>query len=318
MSVYFSHPIVAFGTDSKENALNVLKEQGLGVIINPSEEAHQNGFYNGRLWNELVTQATAVAVLPLPDGSLTVGVYEDALEALNRNLPIYVFSPDGQQLALMPDFPGNLNVLSMQETMKQIHDFMQACQNQGIDSIPSTPSADIYFAHPISTYDSELEQTALTLLKDSGFSSIINPAHQRHQEECGREMNNWQALALKAKAIAVLPFEDGSIGAGVYAEAMTMQQFNRSVYVMDPLAQTLEAMPNFPGKLKVLTLEETRSIIHDFKAQRVEQGLSPIPALPNTDLEEASPAVGVSLDETHGLPSPKSYPATPSFKPARP
>lgn len=134
----------------------------------------------------------------------------------------------------------------------------------------------IYFAHPISTYCSSIEQTALTLLKAVKYE-VINPSEEEHQKNCGPDMNNWVALAQTAEAIAILPFKDGSIGAGVAAEALGVFEQNKPVFLFTPDGNNLTRIERFPGSLKVLSVEETRNIIRPFKEDRIKNGLSPIP-----------------------------------------
>lgn len=135
----------------------------------------------------------------------------------------------------------------------------------------------IYFAHPISTYCSDIEKTALDLLRILGHE-IINPSEEQHQNTCGSDMANWVSLAQTADAIAILPFSSGVIGAGVAMEAYGMKEQNKPIFAFTPCGNHLRILEQFPGALDILSLAETQKIIHEFKEERIEKGLPPIPS----------------------------------------
>lgn len=134
----------------------------------------------------------------------------------------------------------------------------------------------LYFAHPISTYCSAEEDRALAVLAQEGFE-VTNPSDRQHQEACGNDMLKWAALAGTCDALALLPFADGAIGAGVRKEADTVWAQGKPLFELIADGSTLTPVTQWPGPRVVLDVEQTRERLREFRAQRAEQGLSPVP-----------------------------------------
>lgn len=134
----------------------------------------------------------------------------------------------------------------------------------------------IYFAHPISTYCSTEEERALVVLAQEGFE-VINPSDRVHHEACGKDMAKWAALAGSCDALALLPFEDGAIGAGVREEADTVWAQGKLLFELSPDGSALHPVTQWPGDRALLSIEQTRERLRGFRTQRVEQGLSAVP-----------------------------------------
>lgn len=132
----------------------------------------------------------------------------------------------------------------------------------------------IYFAHPINTYKTSLEQKLLNLLAARWKDDIIvNPADRKHEVVVQKlKENNPDAnvmgyfvdLVKSCDAVVVLPFGDGKWGAGVYkeAEAVLNLQNGKWVWVIDPITYDIRFVPKLNPKL-CLSVEETRSRVRN-------------------------------------------------------
>lgn len=134
----------------------------------------------------------------------------------------------------------------------------------------------LYFAHPISTYCSAEEDRALDVLSQAGFD-VTNPSDRPHQEACGNDMVKWAALAGTCEALALLPFSDGAIGAGVRKEADAVWAQGKPLFELSADGSTLTPVAQWPGHRTILDVEQTRERLRAFRSDRTAQGLSPIP-----------------------------------------
>ncbi len=134
----------------------------------------------------------------------------------------------------------------------------------------------VYFAHPITAYCSAEEACALARLKSEGLD-VTNPSDRHHQDACGSDMVRWAALAGSCDGVAFMPFPDGAIGAGVVKEVNTLWAQNKPVFELTPDGNTLSAVSDWPGARTLLTVDETRERLKEFREQRVAQGLTPVP-----------------------------------------
>lgn len=129
----------------------------------------------------------------------------------------------------------------------------------------------MYYAHPMSWYDTIAEQDDLDLIKNAGFEPVNPNTKFFHDmvELSKREQRNvmevFNAAVKKADAIAIRPFLDGRLGAGVAQELLTAIIWGRPVYLLGkgPAGvERLVANYNPRGLLTgVLTVDETRTRI---------------------------------------------------------
>ena len=145
---------------------------------------------------------------------------------------------------------------------------------------PESPKT-VYFAHPISTYCSSEEDLSIQTLEKAGFV-VVNPSDEVHQNACGNDMKLWAQLASTCDAVALLPFADGAIGAGVMMEVDTVQAQGKPVFKLAVDGGSLEPVPQWPGNEVLLSVEDTRARINPFRDARKEAGLSPIPVRPSS------------------------------------
>lgn len=94
---------------------------------------------------------------------------------------------------------------------------------------PDSGKKKVYYAHPISTYGTPVEQRDIDVLKCLGFE-VVNPntpdmdaAYRAHG------MGVFKALVVSCDLLAFRAFPDGSIPAGVAQEIGIMQTENRPV-----------------------------------------------------------------------------------------
>ena len=123
----------------------------------------------------------------------------------------------------------------------------------------------IYFGHPISTYDTDLETRLIEAIqKKFPDKRIENPNHPVHEEryqvwkeETGNGMEYYfQNILPYMKMGVFLAFEDGMFGAGVYKEAEFLYKQGSLVYEIarDGKITALEL-----DEERRLSIEETRS-----------------------------------------------------------
>lgn len=113
----------------------------------------------------------------------------------------------------------------------------------------------VYFAHPMSTYNTDLEQKCLERIhKKFPDYEIVNPNGRVHQEACRlTSMEYFKLLVDYCDVVVALPYADGKYGAGVAYEMQMAFQRRKPVYRTDGKSIALE---NF-FKVRPLTIEET-------------------------------------------------------------
>lgn len=129
----------------------------------------------------------------------------------------------------------------------------------------------LYFAHPINTYNTPLETR---LLDRFSFwfpnADIVNPNAQKHQRRVSdikkddpkaNVMEYFKEVAKECDGVIILPFGDGKIGAGIYAEAEVISAKGGIIWVVDtnPLSIHMEKALN---PALALTVEDTRARVY--------------------------------------------------------
>lgn len=142
----------------------------------------------------------------------------------------------------------------------------------------------IYFAHPITTYGTQVEQDVLDAIKRwvGADTEVVNPNQLVHQENYrslfvdvdtrARAFEYFLYLARQCNFCVFLPFEDRLIGSGVAAEIQTF--FDRfgteaRVYEWIPVDNhfRMRHQDYFATPGRVLTVEETRKRINQLRTK---------------------------------------------------
>ncbi len=124
----------------------------------------------------------------------------------------------------------------------------------------------IYFAHPINTYKTDIEEQCLDLIREELGDKILNPSDefiQRQLEDYKKNnpdnyMDFFSDLLSECNAIAYLPFKDGLIGAGVWYECKTINDNGGKTYEIDLENGTLNEVDFGYIDSKKLSVEQTR------------------------------------------------------------
>ena len=108
----------------------------------------------------------------------------------------------------------------------------------------------VYYARPISLYNTAQDQRDIDLLSSLGFE-MINPNKEALQERYKTEGMDvfLQALA-DCEALAFRSFPDGSISAGVHKEILKAQELGMPVI----------ELPTITGK-RILSVDDTREYL---------------------------------------------------------
>lgn len=96
----------------------------------------------------------------------------------------------------------------------------------------------IYFAHPMSSYGTDVEDVAMGIIaKTFPDAEIVNPNQAMHQNNGKGRFAYFEALVQSCDGIVYLAFPDGKIGAGIAGEckALLTSSPNGSIYEIDIL-----------------------------------------------------------------------------------
>ena len=134
----------------------------------------------------------------------------------------------------------------------------------------------LYFAHPVNTYDTELEEDLIEAIAHAfpGWE-IENPNQQKHQdgyreyrEEVGNGMAYFMEKVLPSCACTViLAFRDGMWGAGVAKEGSFYLERGLPVWEIIPRGDIQKLEEFHEGS--ILTVDETRRRIRDEKGHPI-------------------------------------------------
>jgi hypothetical protein len=124
----------------------------------------------------------------------------------------------------------------------------------------------LYFAHPVNTYNTQLEQDMLALIATCFPEMIIeNPNQPQHQagykewkERCkdtpSQGMNYFFDAVLpdcEAGTVA-LPFLDGRLGAGVAGETIFSLKKERGIWLLEPTETCFNLRPFWQNEAELL------------------------------------------------------------------
>ncbi len=136
----------------------------------------------------------------------------------------------------------------------------------------------IYFAHPINTYHTALEDECLEFIRGTFHEhAIVNPSDESHRSivsEMKRHdpnanvMGYFEKLVISCDIVLVLPFPDGKWGAGVYREAEIALERHKEVWNIEPRTKFISLVTRlFPGD--ALSVEETRARVYNLPERTI-------------------------------------------------
>jgi hypothetical protein len=117
----------------------------------------------------------------------------------------------------------------------------------------------LYFAHPINTYGTDLEEALLQRIAQKfNGCRIVNPSAPEHQAKYlaymakgAKEMDYFIELAMGCDECVLLAFRDRMIGAGVYKEAAEMHRHGCPVWEILPSGEFFTWAPDPARRLSV-------------------------------------------------------------------
>lgn len=131
----------------------------------------------------------------------------------------------------------------------------------------------LYFAHPVTTYGSQLERFIEKWLAQS--YEVVNPNRREHKDaydqlksETGDGMPYFLGLCDTCDVCAFLTFDDGSIGAGVAKEIQSFLERDAPVYAIDGnmVAPELSPVTSLEA-YTILDVDATRERIRAFRSR---------------------------------------------------
>jgi len=128
----------------------------------------------------------------------------------------------------------------------------------------------MYFAHPLSTYNTDLENMLIEIIKARfpGYE-LENPNQPHHQKACqeakektGNAMNYFlNDLIPKMDAGIALPFKDNMFGAGIFAEMEGIYQRKKPIWQID-FQGKIDPLDRMDERRR-LSIEDTRARVRD-------------------------------------------------------
>lgn len=127
----------------------------------------------------------------------------------------------------------------------------------------------IYFGHPITIYNTVLEQRLIACIALAfPEHSLENPNQAHHQEgyrrwkeKTGKSMDYFFNEVLPRMSAGVfLPFEDGKWGTGVFREATFLKEQGKSIYEI-----------NLEGTITQMRLDDTRALSIEETCARISR-----------------------------------------------
>lgn len=136
LTVYFAHPISDYCTTQEDRAIASLEAAGL-VVVNPSDRIHQEACGSDMVkWATLAASCDSVAFSSFEDGAIGAGVVKEVDRVYSQGKPVYKISQNFQAIVPVRTWPGNFNLLSVDETRARINPFRDARKAQGLPPIP--------------------------------------------------------------------------------------------------------------------------------------------------------------------------------------
>lgn len=134
------------------------------------------------------------------------------------------------------------------------------------------PKRRIYFAHPVTDYNTLWEAAALVRLAvhyDLSRCEIINPNAEIHDKAYAKQgMDYFNELVRLCDDFVWAPFEDRTIGAGVFKEYQSYMQSTDEPVVVKLRRDFELELDAHPHRLYVMSVEETRAKIKAIREER--------------------------------------------------
>lgn len=130
----------------------------------------------------------------------------------------------------------------------------------------------VYFAHPVTEYNTSFESKALKLLERT-FDEVVNPNGPGHEERY-REFGfaYFELLCTFCDACVFSRFSNGLIGAGVAKEVQTFLERGAPVfeyvYMSEAGGFVLKTVESLPPH-EILTIDATRALIKNIREARI-------------------------------------------------
>lgn len=130
----------------------------------------------------------------------------------------------------------------------------------------------LYFAHPVNTYDTQLEQDMLALIAmcfpEMTIENPNQPQHQKGYSEWKERLKNTPSQGMNYFFDAVLPdceagtvalpFLDGRLGAGVAGETIFSFKKERRIWLLEPTETGFNLRPFWQNEIDLLLDWEER------------------------------------------------------------
>jgi len=114
----------------------------------------------------------------------------------------------------------------------------------------------IYFAHPVGSYGTKLEQEIILFLEKDW--TVINPNRPEIQILCGKNMANYCRIINDfAQAVVGLSYGDGKWGAGVYLELLAGSNKGIPLFQVEVSDRGLKLKNLNSKKIVPLSIENT-------------------------------------------------------------
>lgn len=127
----------------------------------------------------------------------------------------------------------------------------------------------VYFAHPVNTFNTYLEEDALDVLEhvfpEFYIENPNTPEHQENYQAWKEEFDSgmkylYDVVLPHMHAGVAMPFEDGQFGKGVYKEAAFLYALGTPVFELSPDLHIAEFVLD---DARCLSIEETQERVYN-------------------------------------------------------
>lgn len=128
-------------------------------------------------------------------------------------------------------------------------------------------SSKIYFAHPVTDYNTEREARGVRTLELVGYE-VINPNGSEHENSYSKEgMEYFKRIVKGCGALAFMRFPEGQIGAGVAKEIGWAHEEGSPVFELSDEGRRMSYRSIEPITLEpdVLSVDATRALIRSLR-----------------------------------------------------
>jgi hypothetical protein len=118
----------------------------------------------------------------------------------------------------------------------------------------------IYFSHPISDFNTEIEQVVERYIRDFFQEEVENPNQSKHQIGYQRYgMDYYKGVIDQMDKCVYMRMPSGKIGAGVAKEIKQFFEQGKPVYEFNRVTLELDEVLEMPDTSQVLSIDETRA-----------------------------------------------------------